>query len=439
MKKQTSKRGFTLMELMVYIAILSIVVLIAGQAFTDSTRFRIRTQNMLKATQVAENVGTLFKSDVAQMGAKTSKEHNTSATSDSFYVEAIHDVYMDPDNLDDTKKDSSSYVITHDAGGTGLDRLTMNRMRYKETGEFASIEKVEWFVEGTTLKRSCETIRGDELPDECPNDEPLVVDIADNIQKFVVTPATPSVSTDMAQILPSTEETIQSFRFVPRYGEEDLNFLTVTPPEGDVAVALNGFASNYDYTNQEPLLTQKHANQVFVAEANNNMGAWKDLCIKVDLEPNVEYEISFEMPMSEDASRMFCPGRDHMAVGFRFAEDGTKPAELDDFLFYPPTLEGAAEGKRSMRFTVTEKLENVCMAFTFASYSPVAASGKLTFKNVSLRKNESAIYQFNDSESISVMDKKNVKAIRLVLVVNQKGETGVDSLVIPVPSNGPRD
>ena len=412
------------MELMVYIAILSIVVLIAGQAFTDSTRFRIRTQNMLKATQVAENVGTLFKSDVSQMGAKTSKERNTSATTDSFYVEAIHDVYIDPDNLDDTKKLGKYHGVT-----------PFN----KETGEFASIEKVEWFIDGTTLKRSCVTIEGDELPDECPKDEPLVVDIADNIQKFIVTPATPSVSTDMAQILPSTEATIQSFRFVPRYGEEDLNFLTVTPPEGDVAVALNGFASNYDYTNQEPLLTQKHANQVFVAEANNNMGAWKDLCIKVDLEPNVEYEISFEMPMSEDASRMFCPGRDHMAVGFRFAEDGTKPAELDDFLFYPPTLEGAAEGKRSMRFTVTEKLENVCMAFTFASYSPVAASGKLTFKNVSLRKNESAIYQFNDSESIDVMDKKNVKAIRLVLVVNQKGETGVDSLVIPVPSNGPRD
>ena len=95
MKTQTSKRGFTLMELMVYIAILGIVVLIAGQAFTDSTRFRIRTQNMLKATQVAENIGTLFKSDVAQMGAKSSKERNTSANTDSFYVDAIHDVFIE--------------------------------------------------------------------------------------------------------------------------------------------------------------------------------------------------------------------------------------------------------------------------------------------------------------------------------------------------------
>ena len=61
MKLLKRKSGFTLMELMVYIAILSIVVLIAGQAFTDSTRFRIRTQNMLKATQVAENVGNFAR------------------------------------------------------------------------------------------------------------------------------------------------------------------------------------------------------------------------------------------------------------------------------------------------------------------------------------------------------------------------------------------
>ena len=439
MKTQTSKCGFTLMELMVYIAILGIVVLIAGQAFTDSTRFRIRTQNMLKATQVAENIGTLFKSDVAQMGAKSSKERNTSANTDSFYVDAIHDVFIDPDNLDSAKRDSSSYAITHDNGGTGLDSLTLLRMRYKETGEFLSVEKVAWYVNGTTLKRSCQTIKGTALADECPKDTPLEVEMAENIQKFVVTPATPSVVSDMAQILPSTSSSIQAFRLVPRYGEENLSFVTTIPAEGGESVSLNGFATNYDYENNEPLLDQKNANQVFVAESNGNIGNWKDLCIKVTLVPNVEYEISFAMPISEDAGRMFCPGRDHMAVGFRYANDGTKPAEIDDFLFYPPTIAGAAEGNRSMRFTVKDSIKDVCLGFTFASYSPIAASGKMTLKNVSLKKNESAIYEFDDLENINVLDKKNVKAMRLVLVVNQRGETGVDSLVVPVPSNGPRD
>lgn len=439
MKRINKKSGFTLMELMVYIAILGIVVLIAGQAFSDSTKFRVRTQNMLKATQVAENVGSLFKSDVAQMGAKTSKEQNTSSSTDSFYVDAIQRIYIDPDNLDSLKKDSSSYVVVHDHGATGLDSLMMLRMRYKTTGEYASVEKVSWYVKGSTLMRSCQTIEGEELADECPKDIPLEVEIAENIQRFVVTPATPNVSADMVQMLPSTEPSIQEFRLIPRYGEEYFNFLTITPPEGAASVALNGFATNYDYENNEPLLDQKNANQVYVAEANNNMGSWRDLCTKVVLVPNEEYEISFDMPISEDASRLFCPGRDHMAVGFRYTDDGSRPAELEDFLFYPPTISGAAEGKRSMRFSVRDSIENVCMAFTFASYSPVAASGKMTFKNVSLKRNASSIYKFNDSESIAITDKKNVKAVRLVLEVAQKGETGVDSLVIPVPSNGPRD
>lgn len=439
MKRMNSKHGFTLMELMVYIAILGIVVLIAGQAFTDSTKFRVRTQNMLKATQVAENVGTLFKSDVAQMGAKSSKEQNTSATTDSFYVDAIKDVYVDPDNFDETKRDSSSYAVFHDNSGAGLDSLSFLRMRYNEDGSFASVEKLAWFMNGTNLMRSCQTITGEEKEEECPKDTPFEVEIAENVQKFVVTPATPGVTVNQSQILPATDTSIHSFRFVPRYGEADFSFLTTDPEAGGDAVSMIGFATNYDYTNNAPLLSDKKANQVFLADANNNNGTWKDLCKKVTLEPNIEYEISFKMPISEDASRMFCPGRDHMAVGFRFAEDGTKPSEIDDFLFYPPVATGAAEESRIMRFTVKNKVENVCLAFTFASYSPVAASGKLTLANVVLKKNESSVYEFNDNELINVSDKKNVKAVRLILVVNQRGETGVDSLIIPVPSNGPRD
>lgn len=45
--------GFTLIELMVYIALLGGIVLIAGQAFSDSTKMRVRTQSMLQASETA--------------------------------------------------------------------------------------------------------------------------------------------------------------------------------------------------------------------------------------------------------------------------------------------------------------------------------------------------------------------------------------------------
>ena len=61
------------MELMVYIAILGVIVLIAGNAFSDSTRFRIRTQNMLKANEVATAAASMFVEDISQTGAKSYK------------------------------------------------------------------------------------------------------------------------------------------------------------------------------------------------------------------------------------------------------------------------------------------------------------------------------------------------------------------------------
>ena len=151
------------------------------------------------------------------------------------------------------------------------------------------------------------------------------------------------------------------------------------------------------------------------------------------------------MPYSEDASRMFCPGRDHMSVGFRYVNDASRPAELNDFLFYPPTLEGAAEGLRSMRFSVKDSIRDVCLAFTFASYSPVAATGTVFLSEVQLRKVESANYQFDESININesdaqyVRNKQNVKALRWHLVVHQHGETGQVTSVVPTPSNVPRD
>lgn len=447
------KSGFTLMELMVYMAILGIIVIVAGRAFSDSTKFRIRTQNILKATQEAENVATLFKADVAQTGAKSSKANSPQASTDAFYVSSIPTLYILPNPASGagSEADSSSYTITHNKNGqTGMDELVFKRMRYNADGTYSGVEEITWVAKDKVLTRSCKTIEGTGN-EQCPDDNPATVEIADHVEKFVVKQAKPTTVSGAESVLPSSNAAEKNFRLIPRYNEEDFMYLDVSPAEGGTTLSLTGFAPNYDFSsdNPQPLLNQRNGNQVFLA-TNSTSGDWKSLCKKVTLVPNVEYEISFAMPYSEDGSRMFCPGRDHMSVGFRSATDGSKPDGLEDFFFFPPTLPGASTGERSMRFTVANTIENVCLAFTFASYSPIVASGKIKLKDVALKKIPSSSYVFEENDAIAVADKKNVKALKLELRIghggkkdadgaDQPGETGEVEMVIPIPSNGPRD
>ena len=175
---------------------------------------------------------------------------------------------------------------------------------------------------------------------------------------------------------------------------------------------------------------------------------------KLEFEPNQEYEISFEIPYpgtTNDKSILFVPGTDHMSVGFRSIENGEIPRKngnkiIDDFLFFPP-LETNGQGKRTMRFSVPEKLENVCLAFTFALYSPLVSQGTVTINNLRITKIPASNYDFETSfnPEANITEKQNVKALKLDLQINRGGknngggETGEVSLIIPTPSNGPKD
>ena len=68
------KKGFTLVELLVYMAIIGVIVLVAGQAFVDATKFNVRTRNMITAAEQSNDISGLLKEDLAQMGTKSWKE-----------------------------------------------------------------------------------------------------------------------------------------------------------------------------------------------------------------------------------------------------------------------------------------------------------------------------------------------------------------------------
>lgn len=457
------------MELMVYMAIVGIIVVVAGRAFSNSTKFRVRTQNMLKATQEAENVATMFKSDVSQMGAKSSKEQTVTGGDDKFeiYTEceasATDCIYMDPNNDDEDEKDFSSYSITGVEGYADYDELTIRRVRYDASGHYQALEQVEWTVDGADkiLKRSCKLLRKattftyDANTDPCSDvgSDATPVEMATGVEKFKIYPGIPAIRSTAdvdhqdEQLFPA--EGINDFKFLDRGEDDPVVALTESPGAGGSSVTITGFAANRkDDNSKVNHLIDKDGvkkNEIYVAPKQNDADTWNTKCKKFTLEPGIEYEISFSMLYGSASNSMllFVAGRDHMAVGFR-KTDGTKPDAIEDFLFYPPTDEDS-QGKRVMRFTVPQQIADVCMAFTFAVYSPTAATGSVTISDLKFRRVAGATYTFDKNKSINTKDKKNVKALKMELQIgrggkgSKKGETGEATIVVPTPSNGPRN
>ena len=436
-----SRGGFTLIELLVSIAVLGILVLVAGQVYNDSTKFRVRSEGMIRSNAVANEVALYMQEDIGQTGAKSAKD------ADGKYS-VIDSVYMDPTAL---TKDSSSFRISKPCNTCNTDTLTVRRVRYDGDGNFQAVEEVQWFTDDNVLYRKCRTIGNtSSIPSgDCPIlDEgtyALKLKVAENIDTFKVIPAKPRiVSTDeksseaLSYLLPSTDASVKEFRLVARDDEDDLEALNnIDPKEGGTSVTLSGFANNYDEVNNEEITTGKKANQVYVAPSDGTTGNWTQ-CKKVTLEPNAEYEISFKVLYAENESRMFCPGRDYAAVGFRNTE-GAKIAGLEDFNFFFPASE-TESSERKFRFSVKSQAKDVCMAFTFAIYSPIATKGSVTFREVALKKVQTSGFDFEDENYMPrEIDKKNVKGLLLKVVVNNLGEGTSIRQIIPIPSNGPRD
>lgn len=447
-----NKRGFTLMELMVYMAIVGIVVVIAGQVYSDSTKMRVRTQGMIKASQIAENVATLFKDDVGQMGAKSSVIKGS--TDDDDMVYALNELaYINPTA---TTPDKSSFNLTRDAS-TGLQRLTFRRMVYNDDGSALRVEEISWYnTADGVLKRSCKTVAGTADASLCPGGDSNAAEteMAQGVSVFNVVPAkpgvlaadytpvaTPVVGKQYPRLLPSnTNVTETNFKLVSRVDmNNEYYFAMSTPTAGGSSVSISGFQTNYDFDEDEVDEDGRKVNQLFVAPMSTSLDGWNQQCTSVNLNAGVVYEISFKVPFAENASRAFCPGRDHMAVGFRKKSDGSKISDLDDFLFFPP-LTDAAGSDRSFRFSVAKNVTAACMAFTFAFYSPTANSGAVTIQDLQLNRVESSNYEFDESfNPTDVADKQNVKAFKLILQVKSNNEAGEVSLVVQTPGNGPKD
>ena len=466
----TRRGGFTLMELMVYIAIVGIVVIVAGQAFSNSTKMRVRTQSMLKASEVAENVAALFKQDIAQMGAKSSMENEVSekgASHGNKFLSVCADeeaennggcvsrsIYMTPDSDNEAKKDSSSFDITT---SNGFSDFVFRRARHDESGKYKSVEEVRWFVENGNLYRRCYTIAGEEdaegsgatktvlckaKPAKTEDEISDAVEVATGVTTFSITAASPSTSVDNVQVFPTPctpEPCVDEFQLLTLPSEGKNIALKVGSSdngyEGGSSITLSQFYSNFSNTSGNGELLDEalwKQNQVIAIDNVTLSGttSWKDRCaaygIKpvgtgenaISLEAKQEYEISFEISYPgqdayghEDKSTMFVPGEDHMSVGLRSAATGGLLKKdgrtlVEDFMFYPPLNQEGA-GIRSMRFSVDSPVnEAFCLSFTFASFSPLVSQGKVIIKDLRLKKIASSNYRFNPPFNVANVKEK---------------------------------
>lgn len=425
------KAGFTLIELMVYIGIVGIVVIVAGQAFSNSTKMRMRTENMIKANEISEKVGSLIVDDIAQTGAKTARDAST--INYTFYVSS--NVFMNADNGDYSSFNRSKL-------DDDFDSLTTRRMRYDGDGRFVAVEEVSWFAKRDVLYRKCKSVetRGSADPVECPKDG-ITVEIADHIKKFKAVPAKPEVlSGTSAKILPSADGS-KEFQLIPRKDAAlKLDVLTRSPEKGGAQITLSNFASNYDADEQKILTESKKANELYVASGTDDSPladvTWRNNCTKITLARGTEYEISFKVPyVSNNKSRAFCPGMDHMTVGFR-TSTGVALPRLHDFSFYPP-VDVSASDKRTMRFVADSTYADVCMVFSFAMYSAAAHQGAVTISELSLSEVAESSNNYDESfYPTNAADKQNVKSMKVILVTNRNGETDTVSFVSGIPSNG---
>jgi len=425
-----NKRGMTLMELIVYMAIVGIVVVIAGTAFTSSTKMRIRTESKLTALAAAEEVAAILKEDVAQMGAKSSMESRT-ITSDSFYVS--EDVFIDPSN-----SDRSSYVLKKSSDGK--DSLYFRKIRFDDNGSYAAVEEISWYMDGDELIRSCRTRAKKTAADEmCPENSALEMVMAQGVDSFKVVPAIPSVleANSSAGVLFPSGSDQSLFRLVSRYDGSTYFRTTIDPESGGSSVMLSGFVSNYDYEN-ETVESTKKVNEVYAAEVGGTDGSFGELCTQMTFDVGMTYQIIFGISKTSiyDKSQMFIPGRDHLAVGFRTTA-GAKTV-IKDMMFYPPMSSEMDLVKRKINFNVSQKVEKVCLVFDVAAYSPALSSGTFNISGLQVVKIPEGFYTFDESQvnSITAADKKNVKAFRLVVSLRKNDEEGRVSVDVAVPSNG---
>ncbi|MDR0516650.1 MAG: prepilin-type N-terminal cleavage/methylation domain-containing protein [Fibromonadaceae bacterium] len=434
------KKGFTLIELLVYMIIMGFIIVVAGRVFSDSTSMRVRSQNMVKSMEDAGQVANLIKEDLSQAGTKTWAEdaagRGCKGTKDCTIgftkevADKVYERYKDDEN--DEGADFSSYSLEE---FNGLDNIAFQKVHYDNEGVYKAVQQIRWFVEDHVLKRSCQSIAG-EPSIECPG-EPAVVEMAKDVTKFKLLPSKPGTRDNEG---------------------------------GDIELLSGNFWFKHDGVGKDDIKTGGGTNRVTLEKLplakEGNLDNIVQHCLSKDgstckqfqFVRGETYAIEFEVPYEDEEisgcdkslkkckysriASLFRPGKDHLSIGVR--KSGGGYAGIPEFLFYPPQDQPPPGDKHKFEFEfgVTKDIEDASIYLTVAIYNEEAGDGgggQITIKDLKVNRKQDRAYYFDEDDEDyppTEKEKRHVKAFKLDLEIEKKGEKSKASMVIPVPNNG---
>lgn len=416
MKMKNSKAGFTLIELIVYSGLIGVIVVIAGQAFSNSTKFRIRSENMIQSTSTANALSALLNEDLSQMGAKASLNGNAYHLAEEAY-----------NNLE---SDTSSYVLN-----SAKDSISFKRTYNGTDGRALYAQQITWFLHDGSVYRKCRTIAEltDEAAlDECPmassDDEVVPVLMAENITEFSLRPGRrlqdastcPTHSFSAGCFKPGS-----AFTLAARTSQGVIPVILQKDPS-TFATQVMGFYNNHEENTN-------YYSQVYLLNGTVENPSWGQ-CTEFTFKSNLTYGVSFSLMVDSDITnvnymRNFQSEYDHISVGFRTKEGDPIPG-IQDHMVYP--AQGDTDPLRYFEFSFPEEVTNACLTFTFAFYSKYAANGALSISALSVFPRDESGYDFDSPGT----NPRYHKAFKYRLVTNVGGESTVIEKFVPTPNNG---
>jgi hypothetical protein len=378
---------------------------------------------MLASAEEAGRISAILKEDISQMGAKS---WGLSSASGQVF-EVADEVYINYSN----NTDLSSFTL--DKTGN-FDELTFKKVHYDANGICGAVMTIKWSVTADgVLMREC-------IPSNTPakcngsftaaTDCPSSMEMARNVSEFKFLPSKPGISGSSSS---------GSLLFDGSSGFELRN--DGSQNTGGSTSSNGNRVSIKDFgINSPPPAAPSNVGNFCLAE--NNVFACKTFNFKA----GEKYAFEFELPYvkladgtgkteSYNKMAMFQAGRDHLAVGLRNS-NGSLIENVPDFLFFPPQNDLANQITRYFEFSVPSDVSAI-IRITSAFYSDAVEGGHLEIDNFKVYKKTDEVYHFPSSAStLTPAEKATVKAFKLTLGIDKRGEIKKDTIVIPVPNNG---